>query len=126
MTKEAENALGETVRAWLGDYEARNAEACANWYTPDARIFQPEAWGPFAQGREAIRKVHQQWFGGDSAKTLEILEVGADGATGYCLVRFLETTAFGTEESGISLNVMKLIPGEGWRFHISSLTEEPA
>jgi ketosteroid isomerase-like protein len=104
-------------------YRAGDAAGCAALWTEDGALFSPFA--PPARGRAAIEALHSDWTadGVGSDKRLEVLDAGAEGNLGWCMVAFSEGSA---TDSGTSLNVLERQPGGDWLIRICSLNSDHA
>ncbi|MFT3732244.1 MAG: SgcJ/EcaC family oxidoreductase [Hyphomicrobium sp.] len=104
-----------------------DAPACAALFTEDCPLLSP--YGPAAVGREAVCATHQAWFEeGETNKRLRLLDAGADGEVGYCLLAYSgdypKADGSRTTESGKSLNVLERQTDGEWKIRISSLNSD--
>ena len=110
--------------AYVDDYMAHDAAACAAYYQPEGEIHSP--FGPPVVGARAIRATHQDWFAeGETNKTITVLDARAEGTLAYCLSAYSadvpQTRGPAVTESGTSLNVLERQPGGGWKIRYTSL-----
>ncbi|NDR56179.1 YybH family protein [Aliiruegeria sabulilitoris] len=117
-----ETDLRKLLDDYLVAYEARDASACAGFYTEDGEIHSP--FGTPVRGRAAICEAHEAWFAvPEENKRLEVLSSDASGDLGYALLRYSADTADGLE-AGTSLNVLEIDETGRCRFRITSLNTD--
>lgn len=101
---------------YVSQYRAGNAAGCAACYAVDAELYSP--FGPPAIGRDSIAAMHMEWVKENAqSKQIEVLNSGHIGDLGWCTANFHE----GSEESGISLNVLARQPDGRWLITHTSL-----
>jgi len=116
------------VTALLDALQRHDAAACAALFTEDAVLLSP--WGPPAHGAAEIRATHQGWFDeGERNKRLRLLDAGASGDLGYCLLAwagdYLQPDGSCTTHSGRSVNVLRRSADGRWKICLSSLNADP-
>jgi len=104
-----------------------DAAACAALFTDDGSILSPYSVG--VRGRKAIEATHKEWFDeGETNKRLDLLEFGASGDVGYCILTYagdyLQSDGSYVTESGKSVNVLRRQHGGEWKIHVSSLNSD--
>lgn len=104
-----------------------DATGCAALFTDDGHIFSP--YGAEVSGRDAIEATHKAWFDeGETNKRLDLLEAGASGDVGYCILAwagdYLQPDGAYITESGKSVNVLKQQPNGRWEIHVCSLNSD--
>ena len=109
--------------AYAAAYRVGDAAGCAALFVPDGWLFSP--YNPPAQGRPAIEAVHREWTAleGSDTKSLTVMEAGASGDVGWCLVVY--TDAPGLDE-GSSVNILERQADGGWLIRACSVTPNDA
>ena len=104
---------------YVAHYRRGNAKGCASLFAEHAEMFSP--FGPPAIGRQAIEDAHSHWVeeDGAEAKNIIVSQAGSDGNIGWCLAEFSE----GTEDGGVSLNVLVRQTDGRWLITHCSLNE---
>ena len=104
-----------------------DATGCAALFTDEGSILSP--YGAEVRGRDAIKATHEAWFDeGETNKRLDLLEAGASGDVGYCVLAYagdyLQPDGSYTTDSGKSVNVLVQQSNGDWKIHISSLNSD--
>ena len=125
MSTDAE--LDKLLQDWVKSFEQKDAKACAESYTEDARILS--SYGDKAHGREAIEKTMQEWIdSGAKNKKITNLEILIGNELAYSLVAYSEDydndDGSVYTETGKSVNVFKRQPDGTWKYHINVLTSD--
>lgn len=116
IRQEVQDLFDQMTRA----YRAGDAAGCAACFTGDAWLLSPYAKA--ARGRAEIEALHRDWTGaGGAEKTLTVIEAGASGDIGWCLVAYSEGEATG---DGKSLGVLRRQPEGRWLISHCSLTSD--
>lgn len=106
-----------------------DAAGCAALFTGDGSILSP--YGVEVRGQKAIESTHKEWFDeGETNKRLKLLEFGASGDVGYCILAYagdyLQPDGSYVTETGKSVNVLRQRADGEWKIHVSSLnSDEP-
>jgi uncharacterized protein (TIGR02246 family) len=109
--------LQDLLDAYAKAYQAGDALACANMYTPQGELHSPYA--PPARGRSEIEEIHRVWTQYVSGeKKLAIVEADSSGDLAWCLATYTEGQVTG---NGTSLNILERQPDGSWLVRLSSL-----
>jgi|GEM_PF-967844 len=127
VSESTRKGIEALVTTLLEASRQHDAAACAALFTENGRILSP--YGAEARGREAIEFTHKEWFDeGETNKRLELLEAGASGDVGYCILAYagdyLQPDGSHTTESGKSVNVLKQRSNGDWKIHVCSLNSD--
>ena len=127
MSESVRKAVEALVTKLLEASRQHDAVGCAALFTNNGRILSP--YGTEVRGRDAIEATHKAWFDeGETNKRLELLEVGASGDVGFCILAYagdyLQPDGSYTTESGKSVNVLRQQSNGDWKIHICSLNSD--
>ncbi|KAA3631789.1 MAG: SgcJ/EcaC family oxidoreductase [Proteobacteria bacterium] len=127
VSESARKGVEVLVARLLEASRQHDAAACAALFTENGVILSP--YGTEARGRSAIESTHREWFEeGETNKRMELLEVGASGDVGYCILAYagdyLQPDGSYSTESGKSVSVLKRQSSGEWKIHVSSLNSD--
>jgi len=112
---------------WVGLFMSHDVDGCVETFAPDGVIYHP--YGHPAEGRDALRSLHEEWLnGGETNKKLTVIDGRISGDMAYYIGRYAgdypnDDGTFHTE-SGVVVAVYHRDADSKWRCRVSALNSD--